>query len=100
MYFDSYKHPEYEEADLFSRGYREENRRKIEEFELAMSVEAPTFSTMDSQRHDQTIVYDIFGRRIADSLSQPLKQDIYIVGGRKYFKWKPHPQPLSKRRGE
>ena len=86
VYFDSYKHPEYEEAELFSREYREENRRKIEEFELAMSVEAPTVSTMEGQRHDPTVVYDIYGRRIADSLSQPLKQGIYIVGGRKYFK--------------
>ena len=86
VYFDSYKHPEYEEADLFSREYREENRRKIEEFELAMSVEAPKASTMDGQRHAPTVVYDIYGRRIADSLSQPLKQGIYIVGGRKYIK--------------
>jgi hypothetical protein len=51
-----------------------------------MSVEAPKASTMDGQRHDPTVVYDIYGRRIANSLSQPLKQGIYIVGGRKFIK--------------
>jgi len=77
VYYDSEAHPDYEEADLFSRAYREENRRKIQEQQEATAIETVKADNQRSQAmsHD---VYDLQGRKV-----QATRPGIYIIDGKK-----------------
>ena len=77
LYFDSDVHADYEEADIFSKAYKEENRRKMEEqAEWISGIEdSPTLS-----RPVQESIYDIGGRKIVHKKG---KRGIVIMNGRK-----------------
>lgn len=72
IYFDSVKHDDYEEADMWSRSYREENLRKME---IQTAIETiPSISPADDA------VYNMSGQRVD---RKSLRSGIYIIGGKK-----------------
>ena len=75
VYYDSTAHPEYEEAQMYTRAYFEENLKKMEEQELALSV--PTVRKAGESSH---AIYDLQGRMVKESESL---KGIYIIDGQK-----------------
>ena len=72
IYFDSVKHDDYEEADMWSRSYREENLRKME---IQTAIETiPSINSADDA------VYNMSGQRVD---RKSLRSGIYIIGGKK-----------------
>lgn len=76
VYFDSYAHNDYEEADMWSASYREENLKKIAVETSIRSIEAPQAVRQG--------VYDLSGRRYSSLQEAP--HGIYIVNGKKIVK--------------
>ena len=80
FYFDSEVHADYEEADIFSKAYKEENRRKMkEQAEWTSGIKVSTISLCP----DQETIYDISGRKIVHEQEM---RGIIIVNGRKMMK--------------
>lgn len=71
VYFDSTSHPDYEEADMWSRKYREDNKQK-------MAVQTSITNVVNSS-HDNA-AYNLSGQKVDRN---SLKRGIYIIGGKK-----------------
>jgi hypothetical protein len=71
VYFDSEVHSAYEEADMWSASYKEENLRKIA---------VQTSITVVTPRETDDAIYNLQGIRMNPSA---LPHGIYIVGGKK-----------------
>ncbi len=71
VYFDSEIHPDYEEADMWSAGYKAENLRK-------MAVQT-SITTVDNQKGDNA-VYNLQGMRMNPGR---LPHGLYIINGKK-----------------
>ncbi len=70
LYFDSQEHPDYEEADMFSKGYRESNREIMKEQTIAAGIH--------DMRQDDDVrrIYNLTtGLQVSDS---PLTRGLYI----------------------
>ena len=79
FYFDSEVHNDYQEADIFSKAYKEENLRKIkEQSEWTSGIH---FSPISSQPVQE--IYDMSGRKI---VNEQEVRGIVIVNGRKMMK--------------
>lgn len=74
VYFDSDVHNDYEEADMWSATYRDENRAKME-------VQTGIDSRRMTGSNKPAAVYDLSGRKTGESGVLP--KGIYIVNGRK-----------------
>jgi len=61
-YFDSVVHPEYEEADMWSRAYIEENRKEMDRQEVEVGVRE--LGSGDRIAGHWTACYDLHGRRL------------------------------------
>ncbi len=77
LYFDSSSHPDYEEADMWSRSYIEANRLAMKQQELEVGIATPRFDGGTAE--GATNCYDIYGRKV----QRPLSRGIYIINGRK-----------------
>ena len=73
-YFDSVAHPDYEEAEMWSRAYLEANREVMQQQSLALSIETVSVETL---RRD--VFFDISGRRAPATL----RRGLYIFNGKK-----------------
>ena len=71
VYFDSTSHPDYEEADMWSRKYRDDNKQKI-------AVQTSITNVVNSN-HDN-VAYNLSGQKVDKN---SLKRGIYIIGGKK-----------------
>lgn len=71
VYFDSTSHPDYEEADMWSRKYREDNKQK-------MAVQT-SITNVSNSIHDNA-AYNLSGQKVDRN---SLKRGIYIIGGKK-----------------
>ena len=70
LYFDSQVHPNYEEADMFSKGYRESNRETMKEQAIAAGIQDM------SQDSDVRRIYNLTtGLQVSDC---PLPRGLYI----------------------
>lgn len=79
FYFDSEVHNDYQEVDIFSKAYKEENLRKIkEQSEWTSGIH---FSPISSQPVQE--IYDMSGRKI---VNEQEVRGIVIVNGRKMMK--------------
>ena len=70
LYFDSQEHPDYEEADMFSKGYRESNREIMKEQTIAAGIH--------DMRQDDDVrrIYKLItGLQVSDC---PLTRGLYI----------------------
>jgi hypothetical protein len=76
LYFDSYVHADYEEADIFSKAYKEENHRKMEE-QAAWTSSIETSPILSKPFKE---IYDMGGRKI---IHEQGMKGILIVNGRK-----------------
>lgn len=73
-YFDSVVHPDYEEAEMWSRAYLEANREEMQQQSLALSIENVSVETL---RKD--LLFDISGRKAPNTL----RRGLYIFNGKK-----------------
>lgn len=73
-YFDSVAHPDYEEAEMWSRAYLEANREEMQQQSLALSIENVNVETI---RKD--LLFDISGRKAPNTL----RRGLYIFNGKK-----------------
>jgi hypothetical protein len=73
-YFDSVAHPDYEEADMWSRAYLEANRETMQQQRQALSVKTVSVETL---RND--LIFDISGRKVSNTL----RRGLYILNGKK-----------------
>ncbi len=72
VYYDSEAHPDYSEADLFTKSYRERNRTIMEQQTLSTGIH--TISATQ-QTVDKCIYYTIDGKKVEN----PLPNRIYIM---------------------
>ena len=87
-YFDSVVHPDYEEADMWSRAYIEENKEEMERQKVEVGVhQVPSDGrTVEHQPR----IYDLSGRQTLgqtnsgrQGLGQQQRSGLYILNGRK-----------------
>ncbi len=78
VYYDSSVHPEYVEADLFSRAYREHNRELMAACEQAMGIAA---TEKDRMSDKSDAVYDLSGRKLTTPPT-----GLHIINGRKVLR--------------
>ena len=76
-YFDSLVHPEYEEADMWSRAYIEENRKEMDRQEVEVGVRE--LGSGDRIAGHRTVCYDLHGRRLPAGFGK----GICIINGKK-----------------
>ena len=89
VYYDSKEHPDYVEADMFSKAYRAENKEKMQEQDAWLAgIEQIENGEL---RIENSAVYDIVGRKVsnggAEAVSQHAKKhQLLIVNGRKVLR--------------
>ncbi len=76
-YFDSVAHPDYEEADMWSRAYLEANRQAMARQQVEVGVQDVRFVGRTDERI--TRCYDLSGRL----LQGPAPRGIVLIGGKK-----------------
>ena len=76
-YFDSVAHPDYEEADMWSRTYLEANRQAMARQQVEVGVQDVRFVGRTGK--DITRCYDLSGRL----LQGPALRGIVLIGGKK-----------------
>ena len=76
-YFDSTVHTDYEEADMWSRGYRESNLEKMRQQQEAVGIQAMV-SYGKTVEHEP-MSFDLQGRRV----SKGLWRGLFIINGKK-----------------
>ncbi len=89
VYYDSKEHPDYVEADMFSKAYRAENKEKMQEQEAWLAGIDQIES--GELRIENSAVYDLVGRKVSDggaaTVSQhSTKHQVLIVNGRKVLR--------------
>ena len=89
-YFDSFTHPEYEEADMWSRAYVEANRLEMERESEVVGINNLTSDPIDEMNNEKLkvkngagAVYDISGRRVKGLSSFRGEPRFYIFNGKK-----------------
>ena len=89
VYYDSKEHPDYVEADMFSKAYRAENKEKMQEQDAWLAgIEQIENGEL---RIENSAVYDLVGRKVSDggaaTVSQhSTKHQVLIVNGRKVLR--------------
>jgi hypothetical protein len=76
-YFDSVIHPDYEEADMWSRDYREANREAMARQQVEVGVHDVMASDKTTTAAPAT--FDLTGRRVHGTL----RRGIFVVNGKK-----------------
>lgn len=75
VYFDSDVHNDYEEAEMWSKNYREENRQK-------MNVQTSIINHPSTTTYQSSTIYDLMGRQVKDTNTH----GIYIQNGKKIIR--------------
>ena len=89
VYYDSKEHPDYVEADMFSKAYRAENKEKMQEQDAWLAGIEQIEN--GEWRVENSAVYDLVGRKVSDggaaTVSQhSTKHQVLIVNGRKVLR--------------
>ena len=79
IYYDSADHPDYAEADLFSRSYREQNRDIMGRQSTAMGLVHPHSNLQNATME----VHDLQGRKVNVNGNVSVQKGVYIVNGKK-----------------
>lgn len=72
FYYDTESHPDYEEADIFSKAYRERNRVLMDKQSEAVGIQE---MESDGQFGESAVYYSLVGQRV----DVPVRNNVYVV---------------------